>query len=129
MDTGSFVVYIKTDDIYKDIAEDIETRFDTLNNELDRWLPKGKNKKIIGLMKDEVGGKIITKFVGLRAKTCRYLIDDVSKDKKAKDRKKRVIKRKLRFENYKNCLEATELENKIKHLEKNETDIDGIKKS
>ena len=53
MDTGSIIVYIKTDDIYKDIAEDVETRFDTSNYGLDRLLPKGKNKKVIGLMKDE----------------------------------------------------------------------------
>ena len=54
MDTDSFVVYIKTGDIYKDIAEDVETRFDTSNYELDRPLPKGKIKKVIGLMKDEL---------------------------------------------------------------------------
>ena len=59
MDTDSFIVYIKTDDIYKDIAEDVETRFDTSNYELDRPLPKGKNKKVIGLMKDELGGQIM----------------------------------------------------------------------
>ena len=64
-------------------------------------------------MKDELGGKIMTKFVGLRAKTYSYLIDDSSEDKKAKDTKS-VIKRKLKFENYKNCLEATQRENKIK---------------
>ena len=52
MDIGSFIVYIKTDDIYKDIGEDVETRFDTSNDELDRPLPKAKNKKVIGLMKD-----------------------------------------------------------------------------
>ena len=68
-DTESFIVYIKTDDIYKDIAEDIETRFDTLNYELERPFPKGKNKKVIWLMKDELGRKIMAKFVGLRAKT------------------------------------------------------------
>ena len=51
MDTDGFIVYIKTDDIYKNIAEDIETRFDTSNFELDRPLPKGKNKKVIGLNK------------------------------------------------------------------------------
>ena len=44
MDTDSFIVYIKADDIYKDIAEDVKTRFDTLNYELDRPLPNGKNK-------------------------------------------------------------------------------------
>ena len=53
MDTGSIIVYTKTGDIYKDIAEDVETRFDTSNYALDRLLPKGKNKKVIGLMKDE----------------------------------------------------------------------------
>ena len=49
-----FIVSIKTDDNYKDIAEDVETRFDTLNYELDGPLPKEKNKKVIGLMKDEL---------------------------------------------------------------------------
>ena len=68
-DTDSFIVYIKTDDIYKDITEDIETRFDTLNYELEQPFPKGKNKKVIWLMKDELGRKIMAKFVGLRAKT------------------------------------------------------------
>ena len=51
MDTDSFIIYVKTDDIYKDTAEDVETRFYTSNFELDRLLPKGKNKKVIGLMK------------------------------------------------------------------------------
>ena len=72
MDADSFIVYIKTNDIYEGIAEDVETRFDTSIYELDRLLPKGKNKKVIGLMKDELGGKIMTKFVGLRAKTYSY---------------------------------------------------------
>ena len=76
MDTDSFIVYIKTDDTYKDIEEDVETRFDTSNFELDRPLPKGKNKKVIGLMKDELGGKIMIKFVELRAKIYSYLIDN-----------------------------------------------------
>ena len=47
MNTESFIVHVKTDDIYKDIVEDIETRFDTSDFELDRPLPKGKNKKVI----------------------------------------------------------------------------------
>ena len=57
---------MKTDYIYKDIAGDVETRFDSSTYELDRSLPKGKNKKVIGLMKDELGGTIVTKFVGSR---------------------------------------------------------------
>ena len=80
-------------------------------------------------MKDECGGKIMTKFVGLTAKTYSKLIDDRSKDKKAKDRKKCFIKTKLKFENYKNCLDATQLENKINYLEKNKFNIDSLRKS
>ena len=86
MDTDSFIVYIKTDDCYKDIAEDFETRFDTSSYGLDRTLPKEKIRKVIGLMKDELGQKIMTKFVALRAKAYSYLIDDCSEDKKGKDR-------------------------------------------
>ena len=73
-------------------------------------------------MKDELGRKVKTKFVGLRAKTYSCLIDDGTEDKKAKGTKKCVTKRKLKFENYKNCLEATQLENKINYLEKNKID-------
>ena len=69
MDTGSFIVLVKTDDIYKDTADDVETRFVTSNYEIDRPLPKGKNNKEIGLMKDEFRGKIMKEFVGLRVKT------------------------------------------------------------
>ena len=87
MDTDSFIVYIKTDGIYKDIAEAAETRFDTSSYELEcnfieRLLPKGKNKKQTGLMRDKLGGKIMAKFVGLRAKIYSYLIDNCNEDKK-----------------------------------------------
>ena len=67
------IVYIKATDIYKDIAENVETRFDTLNYELDRSLPKGKNKKVIGLMKlNKLGGQILRKLVELKEKTYNY---------------------------------------------------------
>ena len=118
MDTDSFIVCIDTDDICKDIAEDVETRFDTSNYELDRSLPKGENKKVMGLMKDELSGKIITKSLKLKSKSYNYLIDDGSEDKKANDTKKCIMKRKLKFENYKNCLDATQLDNYINFLEK-----------
>ena len=126
MENVSFTVYIKTDDTYKNIAEDMQTRCDTSNSKLDRPLTKGKHKKVIGLKKDELGGKIMK--VGLRAKTYSYLIDGGSKDKKAKPPKKCVTKRKLKFENYKNCSEATQLEDKINHIEKNKIYIDSLKK-
>ena len=88
MDTDSFAMNIKTEDFYKDIANDVEKRFDTSNYEVDRPLPTGKNKKVIGLMKDELGGKIITEFITLRPKTYLYLTDDGKEDKKAKGTKK-----------------------------------------
>ena len=118
MGTGSFTVSIITDDNYKDTAEDVETRFDTLNYELDRALPKGRNKKVIGLMKGELDGKIMAKLVGLRAKTYSYLVDDGSEDKKAKNTKKCFIKRKHKFENYKKCFKATQFDKKINCLQK-----------
>ena len=65
------ITHVKTDDIYKDIA-DVETRFDTSDHKMDRSLPKGKNKKVAGLMKDELEGQIMKKVVGLRAKTYSY---------------------------------------------------------
>ena len=90
METDSFIVYIETDDIYKDFAEDVETRFDASNYELDRPLPKTKNKKVIGLMKDELGGKFMIRFVRIRAKPHSYLINDNSEDKKTKKGTKSV---------------------------------------
>ena len=104
MDTDSFIMSIKTEDFYQDIAIDVEKRFDTSNYGVDRPLPTGKNKKVIGLMKDELGGKIITEFVALRPKTYSYLTDDYKEDKKAKETKKCVIKRMIKFNDYKNCL-------------------------
>ena len=94
MDTDSFIVYIKTDAFYKDIAQDVETRFDTSNNKLNRPLPKGKNKKVNGVMKDELVGKIMKEFIEFKEKTYSYLIDESSEDKKAKGTKKCVRKKK-----------------------------------
>ena len=65
---GSFIMQIKTEDFYKDIANDVEKRFDTSNYEINRPLPTGKNKEVIALMKCELGGKIMTEFVALRPK-------------------------------------------------------------
>ena len=80
-----FIVYINTDNIYKDIVEDVETRFDTSNYELYRPLCTEKNKKVVRLMKDELGRKIMTKFVVLSAKTyCRLIIDDTENKEKQK---------------------------------------------
>ena len=104
MDTDSFIMNIKTEDFYKDISKDVEKRCDTSNYEVNRPLPIGKNKKVIRLMKDELGEKTITEFVTLRLKTYSYLTDDCKEDKKAKGTKKCVIKRMIKFIDYKNCL-------------------------
>ena len=78
MNTDSIIVYIQTGGIYRYIAEDVKTRFDTCNYELDRPLSKGKCQKLIGLMKDKLSRKILMKFFRLRSKTYSYLIDDDS---------------------------------------------------
>ena len=88
----NFIVHVKTDDVYKDIPENVETRSDTSNFQLDRSLPNGKNKKVIELMKDELGGQIMKEFSRLRAKTYSCLKEDNDKDKKARYKKKCVIK-------------------------------------
>ena len=102
MDTDGFIAEVKLVDIYKDIAEDIEIRFNTSNFEQNRPIQKRKSKKAICIMKDELGEKI------MKEKNCAF-------------------KRKPKFEDYENFLEATQLENKIFHLEKNTIDVDILK--
>ena len=117
MDIDSFIIHIITEDFYEDIANGVERWFHASNyNENEtgkRPLPIGKNKKVIGLFKDELGGKIMEEFCALRAKTYAYLIngyndDDYDKEKiinkKVNEKRKCVIKRRLMFESYKNCL-------------------------
>ena len=89
MDIESFILHIITEDFYKDIADDIERWFDTSNYDEngDRPLPIGKNKKVTGLMKDELGGKIMKEFCGFRAKTYEYLMDDDSERKRQKEQR------------------------------------------
>ena len=70
----SFIVYIKTENIYVDIAKDVETITDTSNYELGKSLPKGRNKKIIGSMKSELSGKIMSESEALRSKTYSYRV-------------------------------------------------------
>ena len=84
MDTDSFIMHIKTKDFYKDIADDVEKRFDASSYKINRPLPAGNNKKVIGLMKDELGGNIMTEFAPLRPKIYSYVMDDGGSDKKAK---------------------------------------------
>ena len=111
MDTDSFVYEIETEDFYRDIAEDVEERFDTSsykNNGL-RPLPVGKNKKVIGLMKDELGGGIMEEFVALKPKMYSYKVSN-AEFKKCKGVKKCVVKGNIRYKDYKKCLMTGESE-------------------
>ena len=102
MDMDSFIYDIETEDFYKDIAGDVETRFNT-SGYCNRPLPIGKNKKVIGLMKDELGGEIMKEFIALRPKMCSFRVGSLE-PKKCKGIKKCVIKKTITFEDYKNCL-------------------------
>lgn len=70
-DTDSFIIYVKSEEIYRDLAVDVEKRFDISNYEVSRPLPIGKNKVRIGLMKDKFDGKIMKEFEALRPKIYR----------------------------------------------------------
>ena len=102
MDVDSFIFFAKTDDI----AEDVEKRFDTSNYEVDRLLSMGKNEKVLGVMKDELGEQIMKEFVWLRAKIYSHLKGSNDECKKAKETKKCVVKRKLKFKDYKKMLKG-----------------------
>ena len=104
MDRDSFIINIKTEDFYKDISENVMERFDTSNYFYDRPLPKNVNKKVVGLMKDELGGGIITEFVALKPKAYSYKTNDNIDLKKAKGTKKYITNKMLSFSDYKNCL-------------------------
>ena len=94
MDIDSFIVLIKTENFYEHIASDVEKRFHTSNYSEDgkRLLPIRKSKKKIGFFRDELGGKIMKQFAGLREKTYSYLMGDDSETKKAEKTKNCVIK-------------------------------------
>ena len=105
-DTDSIIIHIITEDFSEDISNDVEIQYDTSNYDENykRPLPIGKNKKVFGLFKDELGGRIVKEFCALRAKAYSYLMDNDSEVKKSKGTKKCVIKRQIMFDNYTDCL-------------------------
>ena len=111
-DTDSLTYEIKTKDFYKDIYDDVKDKFDTSDYPSDHpsGIPTGINKKVIGMFKDEVAGKQITHFVGLRPKLYSYKVEDEKELKKCKGIKKNVIKKKLDFDDYVKCLFTGEKE-------------------
>ena len=106
VDTNSFVINTFTEDFFEDINNDVERWFDTSTYDENDKRPflMGVNKKVIGMFKDELGGKIMKELCALRAKTYTYLTDDDIEKKKAKGVKRCLIKRRLIFENYKDSL-------------------------
>ena len=102
MDTFSLVYDIQTGDFYADIVDDVLESFNTSGYVNDRLLPIGKNKKVIGKMKDELGGKIMTEFVALRPKSYAYKFN-CKEEKKFKGIKKCIVKVTLKFNDYVNC--------------------------
>ena len=106
MDTDSFVMYIKTEDFYNDIASDFERWFDRskYDEEDKRPLPIGKNKKVIGKFKDELDEKIMTEFCALRVKAHAYRLDIDTEEKKAKGTKQCIAKQEITLKNYMDSL-------------------------
>ena len=109
-DTDSLCYEIITQDFYKDIAMDVRDKFDTSNFAKDHpsGIEVGVNKKVIGMFKDETGGKQIEEFVGLRSKLYSYKLDNGPEEKKCKGVKKGVVKNEITFEDYKKCLFSRE---------------------
>ena len=105
-DTDSLMYEIETEDFYKDISGDVKDRFDTSDypDNHPSGIPTGQNKKVLGMFKDEAGGKIIKEFVGLRAKLYSYKMDEGEESKKCKGVKKQVVEKTITHEDYKTCL-------------------------
>ena len=104
-EADSLMYEITTEDFYKNISPDADEKFDTSNFEKDliSGIPIGVNKKVIGMMKDEAGGKQITEFVGLRSKLYSFKIDE-KEEKKCKGVKKSEVKKTINFKDDKDCL-------------------------
>ena len=105
-DTDSLMYEIETDDFYKDISKDVRAKFDTSDYPPDHesGILTGANKKVIGMFKDEVAGRQITHFVGLRPKLYSFKVEDEKVNKKCKGIKKNIVKKDISFEDYVQCL-------------------------
>ena len=113
---------IHTDDFYKDISRDIKTKFDTSDypESHPSGIETGVNKKVIGKFKDEIAGRQITHFVGLRPKLYSFKVEDGGLTKKCKGIKKNVVKREISFEGYVQCLFSGDKKMKSMNIIKSE---------
>ena len=105
-DTDSLMYEIQTEDFYKDISGDVKNRFDTSDYPENHpsGIPKGINKKVLGMFKDEAAGKIIKEFVGLRSKLYSFIMEEGGENKKCKGVKRQVVENSITHEDYKTCL-------------------------
>ena len=105
-DTDSLMFQIQTEDFYKDISKDVKSKFDTSDYPQSHpsGIPTGLNKKVIGMFKDEVAGKQISHFIGLRPKLYSFKIEEGKNVKKCKGIKKSVVSKGITFEHYFDCL-------------------------
>lgn len=106
IDTDSFIYELKCNDVYEEVIKTDLERFDTSDYPSDNSynIPL-VNKKVLGLMKDEVNGKIITHFVGLRSKMYSFKVQGDKEVKRAKGTKYNVVRNKLTFNDYFECLQ------------------------
>ena len=102
-DTDSLMYEIQTEDFYREVSADVKRRFDTSDYPPDHpsCIPSGFNKKVLGMFKDEAGGKVIDE---LRAKLYSYKMFEGKERKKCKGVKKSVVKRSITLADYKKCL-------------------------
>ena len=100
-DTDSVIIHVQTEDIYQDIAQNLDN-YDTSNYQPNHPLFSNTNKKIIGKFKDELGGQLLTEFIGIRPKMYSYTGEESGK--RAKGVKKSVLKKTISHEDYKTCL-------------------------
>ena len=107
-DTDSFIYEIQTKDFYKDISGDVKDRFDTSDypDNHPSGIPTGINKKVLGMFKDEVVGKNIKEFIGLRSKLYSFITEEGKENKRCKGVKKNVVEKYIRHEDYKTCLKT-----------------------
>ncbi|XP_043479662.1 uncharacterized protein LOC122509562 [Leptopilina heterotoma] len=114
-DTDSLIYKIKCTDIYSDMKADI-CKFDTSDYPADNiyGIPQA-NKKVLGLIKDECNGRIITEFVGLRSKMYSIRVDGEDFMKKAKGVKTVVVKKSISFDDYMYCLKNIKIQTRVQY--------------
>ena len=114
-DSLCYEIEIKTDDVYKDISEDVNEWFDTSNYDKNHpsGILTGKNKKVIGFYKDECGGVPVIKFAGCKAKSYSFETSNGKTEKKCKGVKKYVVKKHISFKDYEQAVLSSKTQHRV----------------